>query len=111
MVHIKDAEFNPSGRRGIYGGYSGWTERAGRFRSLGDGRGLQGHLSRLAQYDYDGWATLEWECCLKNREDGAREGVAFINAHIIKVTDRIFDDFAGAPVSRDQIHGMLGIAR
>jgi sugar phosphate isomerase/epimerase len=25
MVHIKDAEFNPSGRQGIYGGYSGWT--------------------------------------------------------------------------------------
>lgn len=110
MVHIKDAEFNPSGRQGIYGGYSGWTERAGRFRSLGDGQvDFKGIFSKLAQYDYNGWATLEWECCLKNQEDGAREGVAFINAHIITVTDRIFDDFAGAPVSRAQIHGMLGI--
>jgi hypothetical protein len=70
---------------------------------------FKGIFSKLAQYDYDGWATLEWECCLKNQEDGAREVVAFINAHIITVTDRIFDDFAGAPVSRAQIHGMLGI--
>ena len=37
MFHVKDAEFNPNGRSGVYGGYSGWVERAGRFRSLGDG--------------------------------------------------------------------------
>ena len=40
---------------------------------------------------------------------GAREGVAFINAHIIAVTNKIFDDFAGAPVSAQQIHQLLGI--
>ena len=38
MFHVKDAEFLPSGRQGIYGGYSSWLERAGRFRSLGDGQ-------------------------------------------------------------------------
>ncbi|MEM6804390.1 MAG: sugar phosphate isomerase/epimerase, partial [Bacteroidota bacterium] len=37
MFHVKDAEFNPTGRAGVYGGYAGWTERPGRFRSLGDG--------------------------------------------------------------------------
>ncbi|MBP5126170.1 sugar phosphate isomerase/epimerase family protein [Pseudomonas protegens] len=111
MFHVKDAEFNPSGRQGIYGGYSAWVERAGRFRSLGDGQvDFKGIFSKLAQYDYPGWATLEWECCLKDQEDGAREGVEFINRHMIQVTQRIFDDFAGAQIDRQQINAMLGIA-
>ena len=111
MFHVKDAEFNPSGRQGIYGGYTSWTERAGRFRSLGDGQvDFKSIFSKLAQYDYQGWATLEWECCVKNQEDGAREGVDFINRHIIRVTSRIFDDFAGATVNKAQIASMLGIA-
>lgn len=112
MFHVKDAEFNATGRQGIYGGYSPWAERAGRFRSLGDGQvDFKGIFSKLAQYDYPGWATLEWECCLKNQEDGAREGVDFINRHIIGVTDRIFDDFAGAPVNPQQIQAMLGLTQ
>ena len=111
MFHVKDAEFNPSGRQGIYGGYTSWAERAGRFRSLGDGQvDFKSIFSKLSQYDYQGWATLEWECCLKNQEDGAREGVDFINSHIIRVTSRIFDDFAGAAVNKSQIDSMLGIA-
>ncbi|MEN5094092.1 sugar phosphate isomerase/epimerase family protein [Pseudomonas protegens] len=111
MFHVKDAEFNPSGRQGIYGGYSSWVERAGRFRSLGDGQvDFKGIFSKLAQYDYSGWATLEWECCLKDQEDGAREGVEFIKRHMIQVTERIFDDFAGAGIDRQQINAMLGIA-
>lgn len=36
--HVKDAEFNPDGRQGVYSGYQSWTNRAGRFRSLGDGQ-------------------------------------------------------------------------
>ena len=111
MFHVKDAEFLPSGRQGIYGGYSSWLERAGRFRSLGDGQvDFKAIFSKFAQYDYQGWASLEWECCLKDQEDGAREGVDFINRHIIRVTDKIFDDFAGAPVDPRQINAMLGIA-
>ncbi|MGC5703081.1 sugar phosphate isomerase/epimerase [Pseudomonas sp. NFXW11] len=111
MFHVKDAEFNPTGRQGIYGGYSSWVERAGRFRSLGDGQvDFKGIFSKLAQYDYPGWATLEWECCLKDQEDGAREGVAFINQHLIRVTERVFDDFAGAALDRQQINAMLGLA-
>ncbi|MGU3626008.1 sugar phosphate isomerase/epimerase family protein [Comamonas sp. C24C] len=111
MFHVKDAEFLPSGRQGIYGGYSSWLERAGRFRSLGDGQvDFKAIFSKFAQYNYQGWASLEWECCLKDQEDGAREGVDFINRHIIRVTDKIFDDFAGAPVDQRQINAMLGIA-
>ena len=111
MFHVKDAEFLPSGRQGIYGGYSSWLERAGRFRSLGDGQvDFKAIFSKFAQDDYQGWASLEWECCLKDQEDGAREGVDFINRHIIRVTDKIFDDFAGAPVDQRQINAMLGIA-
>jgi len=93
--HVKDAEYHPNGRSGVYGGYQDWLERPGRFRSLGDGQiDFRRVFSKFAQYDYPGWAVLEWECCLKHPEDGAREGAAFIRDHIIRVTDRAFDDFA-----------------
>ena len=96
MFHVKDAEFNPTGRSGIYGGYQEWIDRPGRFRSLGDGQvNFKAIFSKLAQYDFPGWAVLEWECCLKHPEDGAREGAEFIKKHIIRVTDKSFDDFAG----------------
>ena len=95
--HVKDAEYHPNGRSGVYGGYQDWLERPGRFRSLGDGQiDFKRVFSKFAQYGYPGWAVLEWECCLKHPEDGAREGAAFIRDHIIRVTDRAFDDFAKA---------------
>ena len=101
MFHVKDAEFIPSGRSGVYGGYQGWKERPGRFRSPGDGQvDFKVIFSKLAQYGFDGWAVLEWECCLKHPQDGAREGVDFINRHIIRVTEKAFDDFAGG--NRDE---------
>ncbi len=95
--HVKDAEFRPNGRSGVYGGYQSWIDRPGRFRSLGDGQiDFTAIFSKMAQYDFPGWAVLEWECCLKDPEDGAREGAAFIRNHIIHVTERAFDDFADA---------------
>ncbi|AYL94804.1 sugar phosphate isomerase/epimerase family protein [Mucilaginibacter celer] len=97
MFHVKDAEFNPTGRQGVYGGYQNWVDRAGRFRSLGDGQvDFKSIFSKLTQYDYKGWAVLEWECALKHPEDGAREGAQFIKDHIIRVTERAFDDFAAS---------------
>jgi sugar phosphate isomerase/epimerase len=97
MFHVKDAEFNPTGRQGVYGGYQSWVNRAGRFRSLGDGQvDFKSIFSKLTQYDYKGWAVLEWECALKHPEDGAREGAPFIKDHIIRVTERAFDDFAAS---------------
>ncbi|WP_270935003.1 sugar phosphate isomerase/epimerase family protein [Falsiroseomonas oryzae] len=108
--HAKDAEFRPNGRVGIYGGYLPWVERAGRFRSLGDGQvDFKGVFSKLAQYDFKGWAVLEWECCLKHPEDGAREGAAFIRDHIIRVTDKAFDDFAAAGTDEAANRRLLGI--
>jgi sugar phosphate isomerase/epimerase len=96
MFHVKDAEFRPNGRVGVYGGYQDWTNRAGRFRSLGDGQvDFKTIFSKLSQYDYDGWAVLEWECCIKSPEQGAAEGAPFIQNHIIQVTEKTFDDFAG----------------
>jgi len=100
--HVKDAEFRPSGRVGIYGGYQPWIDRPGRFRSLGDGQvDFAQIFSKMAQYDFPGWAVLEWECAIKHPEDGAREGAQFIKRHIIRVTDRAFDDFAGKVTDLD----------
>lgn len=107
--HVKDAEYLPNGRSGVYGGYQKWIDRAGRFRSPGDGQiDFKGIFSRLAQYDYDGWAVLEWECCLKEAETGAREGAAFIRRHIIPVADHAFDDFA-ARQSSASVRAALGL--
>lgn len=108
--HVKDAEFNPDGRQGVYSGYQSWENRAGRFRSLGDGQvDFAGIFSKLAKYNYDSWAVLEWECCLKHPEQGAAEGAPFIADHIIQVTEKAFDDFAGGETDPEQIKKMLGL--
>ncbi|WP_187972801.1 sugar phosphate isomerase/epimerase family protein [Aquibium microcysteis] len=108
--HVKDAEFNPTGRQGVYSGYAGWTNRAGRFRSLGDGQvDFSGIFSKLTQYGYDSWAVLEWECCLKHPEQGAAEGAPFIKSHLIDVTEKAFDDFAGGSTDRGALRRMMGI--
>jgi sugar phosphate isomerase/epimerase len=108
--HVKDGEFNSTGKQGVYGGYQSWLNRAGRFRSPGDGQvNFKAIFSKLAQYDYPGWAVLEWECCLKNSEDGAREGAPFIKEHIIRVTERAFDDFAGRPRDEELNRSILGL--
>ncbi len=108
--HVKDAEFRPNGRSGVYGGYQSWVDRAGRFRSPGDGQiDFKAIFSKLAVYDFSGWAVLEWECALKSGEDGAREGASFIRDHIIRVTGKAFDDFAGGAWRRQDLHLLLGL--
>ena len=110
MFHVKDAEFNPTGRQGVYGGYQSWVNRAGRFRSLGDGQvDFKSVFSKLAQYDFKGWAVLEWECALKHPEEGAREGAPFIKDHIIRVTEKAFDDFAASGIDEATNRVILGI--
>jgi len=108
--HVKDAEFRPTGRCGVYGGYQNWVDRPGRFRSPGDGQvDFKAIFSKLAAYDYPGWAVLEWECALKHPEDGAREGAPFIRDHIIRVTPRAFDDFAASARDGASIRKTLGL--
>ena len=110
MFHVKDAEFNPNGRQGVYGGYQSWVNRAGRFRSLGDGQVDFGAVfSKMAANDFDGWAVVEWECAIKHPEDGAREGAQFVKDHIIRVTPRAFDDFADGGTDDAANRKMLGI--
>lgn len=110
MFHVKDAEFNPTGRQGVYSGFQNWVDRAGRFRSLGDGQVDFGAVfSKLAANDFDGWAVVEWECCLKHPEDGAREGAAFVADQIIRVTESAFDDFASSGTDAEANHRILGI--
>lgn len=108
--HVKDAEFNPTGRQGTFGGYQSWLNRAGRYRSPGDGQvDFKKIFSKLAQYDYSGWAVLEWECCIKNSEDGAKEGAPFIRDHIIRVTEKAFDDFAKSGNGENFNRNILGL--
>jgi sugar phosphate isomerase/epimerase len=108
--HVKDAEFRPTGRSGVYGGYQGWVDRPGRFRSLGDGQVDFGAIfSKLAAYDYPGWAVLEWECALKHPEVGAAEGAPFIKQHIIRVTEHAFDDFAASGADPATNRKILGL--
>nr|WP_093560136.1 sugar phosphate isomerase/epimerase [Pseudoduganella namucuonensis] len=109
--HVKDAEFRPSGRQGVYGGFQPWLRRAGRFRSLGDGQiDFRAIFGKLAQYGYDGWAVLEWECCIKHPEQGAAEGAPFIRERMIRKADRAFDDFAASGASEEANRRMLGLA-
>lgn len=111
MFHVKDAEFNPTGRQGVYSGYQSWVDRAGRFRSLGDGQvDFKSVFSKMAANDFDGWAVVEWECALKHPEDGAREGAQFVKDHIIRVTEHAFDDFAGGEADTKQNARLLGIS-
>ena len=108
--HVKDAEFNPTGRQGVYGGYQSWVNRAGRFRSLGDGQvDFSAIFSKMAQYDFAGWAVLEWECALKHPEQGAAEGAPFIADQIIRVTEHAFDDFAAGGSDRELNRRIMGI--
>ncbi|MFD2918480.1 sugar phosphate isomerase/epimerase family protein [Terrimonas rubra] len=108
--HVKDAEFNPTGKQGTFGGYQSWLNRAGRYRSPGDGQvDFKRIFSKLTQYGYDGWAVMEWECCIKHPEDGAREGAAFINNHIIRVTEKAFDDFAAVDTDENFNRKILGL--
>lgn len=110
MFHVKDAEFIPNGRSGMYGGYQAWVDRPGRFRSLGDGQiDFKGIFSKLTQYGFDGWAVLEWECCLKDAAQGAAEGAPFIERHIIDPAQKAFDDFAGAKSDTKRNAKILGL--
>ena len=110
MFHVKDAELNPTGKQGVYGGFQSWVNRAGRFRSLGDGQvDFKSIFSKLSSFDFDGWAVLEWECCIKSPEQGAAEGAPFIKKHIIEVTEKAFDDFADSGIDKETNKKLLGL--
>jgi sugar phosphate isomerase/epimerase len=111
MFHVKDAEFRPTGKQGVYGGYQPWLKRAGRFRSPGDGQvDFRTIFSKLTQYDFPGWAILEWECCIKSSEQGAREGAPFIRRHIIEAATNSFDDFGRSGADGERLRGILGLS-
>ncbi len=108
--HVKDSEFNPTGKKGAFGGYNDWRERAGRYRSPGDGQvDFKTIFSKLTQYGCDVWAVMEWECCIKSPEQGAKEGVEFINKHIIEATQKTFDDFSGGDMDNEKLKKIIGV--
>lgn len=108
--HVKDSEFKPDGKRGTFGGYSDWQDRAGRYRSPGDGQiDFKTIFTKLTEYGCDVWAVMEWECCVKSPEQGACEGAPFIASHIIEATEKRFDDFAGEDIDKDRLKKILGL--
>ena len=58
----------------------------------------------------DGWAVMEWECCVKSPEQGAAEGAPFIARHLIETTAVAFDDFAGGKSDSAKNQKMLGFS-
>lgn len=113
IFHVKDAEFRPSGKQGVYGGYANWRDRAGRFRAIGDGQvDFKAIFTKLALYRYQGWAILESECAVKDPVVCAEEAVDRINSFIIPVAEADFDDFAAAGSGeKDGCRKILGIDR
>jgi sugar phosphate isomerase/epimerase len=110
--HVKDAELRSTAKQGVYSGFADWPNRAGRFRSLGDGDVDFGAIfSSLSVYGYDSWAVLEWECAIKNRQDGAREGAPFIKKHLIKVSETTLDDYIDQRADRSAVNRALGLVR
>ncbi|RPG56493.1 MAG: sugar phosphate isomerase/epimerase [Flavobacteriales bacterium] len=108
--HVKDSEFKPNGKKGAFGGYGTWKDRAGRYRSPGDGQiDFKTIFTKLTEYGCDVWAVMEWECCVKSPEQGAKEGAKFIQNHIVEATQKIFDDFAGGDTDKKQINKILNI--
>jgi sugar phosphate isomerase/epimerase len=108
--HVKDAEFNPSPRSGVYGGYQDWKERAGRFRSLGDGQvDFKKVFTLLTEIGFDSWAVLEWECCIKDAAQGAKEGAEFIKSMLIDTAQKAFDDFAKTEANPETNKKILGL--
>ena len=108
--HVKDSEFKPNGKKGAFGGYGDWIDRAGRYRSPGDGQiDFKSIFTKLTEYGCDVWAVMEWECCIKSPEQGAREGAPFIQRHIIEATDKVFDDFAGGSTDPEFLKKILNL--
>lgn len=68
-------------------------------------------FTRLAKYNYEGWAVLESECAFKDPIVCANEGAVFIRNAIVPVTQSAFDDFAGSGAREKDIEKMLGLSK
>jgi len=108
--HVKDGEFNPSAKQGVYSGFQSWSKRAGRFRTVGDGQiDFKKVFSLLTEAGYDGWAVLEWEDPVRDPEDAAKRCAKFIEDHIIETAKYEFDSFLDAGVDESGHKKILGI--
>jgi len=112
MFHVKDAEFNPTGRQGVYGGYQSWVNRAGRFRSLGDGQ-----VDFAAIFQSSASTGLTAGRCSNGSAPSSppsralQRGAPFIASHIINVTEKAFDDFAATGMDKAANRRILGLDR
>lgn len=108
--HVKDGEFRPTAKCGVYGGMLPWKDRAGRFRSTGYGMvDFKRLFSLMTEAGYDGWAVLEWEDPVTDAEQGAELGAKLIEAHIIDEAEKAFDDFLGGKSDEGRNKRILGL--
>ena len=124
--HVKDAELgHDDATAGFYGSFADWPKRLGRFRSLGDGQvdfeQIELAFAHSVQANAGIARVLEWECCLKGKRQGAREGAPFIKALLAGDTlplsgevqahqDGAFDDFAKTGIDKALCREVLGLS-
>ena len=111
MFHVKDAEFHPNGRKGVYGGYQSWVNRAGRFRSLGDGQvDFSAIFSKLTQYGFRRLGGAGVGVLHQGQRAGRGRGRAVHRARTSsRSAKRAFDDFAASGVDHATNRRMLGL--
>jgi len=109
MFHVKDAEFNPRPAARACMAVQSWIDR-GRTLPLAGRRqvNFKAIFSKLTQYHIR-WRCSCGNCCLSTRGRRPAEGAKVIADHIIRVTDKAFDDFAGAGADVAANRRMLGV--
>jgi len=109
-VHVKDGEFVSSPKQGVYSGMQPWGQRAGRFRTVGDGQiDFKRMFGLLTEIGFDGWAVLEWEDPVRDAEEAAKRCASFIADHLITPPAYAFDNFLDSGADDAANKRILGI--
>ena len=108
--HVKDAEFNPTGRQGVFSGFqTGSTAPAVSARSA-TARSTSAASSRSSPPTI----TTAGRCssgsaASSTRRTARARGAEFIKHHIIRVTEKSFDDFAAGGEDQAANRRALGL--
>jgi sugar phosphate isomerase/epimerase len=79
--HVKDAEFRATGAAASTAAIRTGSTAPGVSVRWATARSISKMFSKLTQYDFDGWAVLEWECCLKDARPARAKAVSLSAAY------------------------------